>query len=114
MRPDLQNRRPGRANCSRAREFLARMGIQPASLVDARKVKFDRTQALRIAREASEIYVTKGKRVTHLSIRKDSPDDETLAHLILGRTGYLRSPTIRKGATLLVGFDEDTYRAVFT
>ena len=76
-------------------------------------MRFDRTQALRIAHEASEIYVAKGKRVTHIDMKKDRTDDETLAHLILGPTGNLRSPTLRKGSTLLVGFDEETYRTVF-
>lgn len=76
-------------------------------------MRFDRAQALRLAREAAEIYVAKGKRVTHLDMKKERPDDETLAHLILGPTGNLRSPTLRKGSTLLVGFDAETYRAVF-
>lgn len=100
-------------SCSRTQEFLAREGIEPVSLVDARKVKLGRTQALRIARDASQIYVAKGKRVAHINMKKDRPDDETLAHLILGPTGNLRSPTLRKGSTLLIGFDEETYRTVF-
>jgi hypothetical protein len=31
---------------------------------------------------------------------------------MLGPTGNLRAPTLRVGRTLLVGFDEDTYRKV--
>ena len=31
---------------------------------------------------------------------------------MLGPTGNLRAPTLRVGRTLLVGFDEETYRKV--
>jgi len=30
---------------------------------------------------------------------------------MLGPTGNLRAPTLRAGSTVLVGFDEDVYRA---
>jgi len=45
-------------------------------------------------------------------MKKAPPDDATLAAHILGPTGNLRAPTIRKGKTLLVGFSEDSYRQV--
>ncbi len=32
---------------------------------------------------------------------------------MLGPTGNLRAPTIRTGATVLVGFNEEAYRKVF-
>lgn len=56
-----------------------------------------------------EIYASKGKRVVHLVLRKDKPDTTTLRGLVLGPTGNLRAPTLRKGRTLIVGFDEATY-----
>jgi hypothetical protein len=45
-------------------------------------------------------------------MKKAPPDDVTLASHILGPTGNLRAPTIRKGKTLLVGFSEEVYRQV--
>ncbi len=45
-------------------------------------------------------------------MKKDPPDDDTLAAHMLGPTGNLRAPTIRRGGTLLVGFSEDAYRDV--
>jgi arsenate reductase-like glutaredoxin family protein len=41
-------------------------------------------------------------------LKKQKPE-EALA-LMLGPTGNLRAPTLRKGKTLIVGFDETTYR----
>ena len=48
----------------------------------------------------------------HLDLRKGMPDRATLAQLLLGPTGNLRAPTLRKGRTLLVGFDETIYKEV--
>ena len=45
----------------------------------------------------------------HLDLKKEKPDAATLKNLVLGPTGNLRAPTLRKGRTLIVGFDEATY-----
>lgn len=42
-------------------------------------------------------------------MRKDTPDDQTLAGHMLGPTGNLRAPTIRKGKTLIIGFNEQVF-----
>jgi arsenate reductase-like glutaredoxin family protein len=61
--------------------------------------------------ESDELYVAKGKKVVHLKL-KDQPDLEAIVPLMLGPTGNLRAPTLRKGRTLIIGFDESTYKAV--
>ena len=65
-----------------------------------------------LAGEVDEIYVAKGKEVVHLNMKQDQPDAAALAGLLLGPTGNLRAPTLRVGRTLLVGFDEPTYRTL--
>ena len=59
-----------------------------------------------------ELYAIKGKRVVHVDLRRGRPDQAALLELLLGPTGNLRAPTLRKGRTLLVGFDEATYAKV--
>jgi hypothetical protein len=54
----------------------------------------------------------KGTRVVHLDLKKDKPDKATVLGALIGPTGNLRAPTLRKGRTLLVGFDVDTYKKV--
>lgn len=66
-----------------------------------------------LTKEVNEIYAMKGKRVVHYNLKKDSPGEDDLKAILLGPTGNLRAPTLRKGKTLLVGFDEETYRKVF-
>jgi hypothetical protein len=58
------------------------------------------------------VYATKGKKVIHLDLRRDKPDRATLEGVLIGPTGNLRAPTLRRGRTLLVGFDEATYAKV--
>ena len=51
--------------------------------------------------------MAQGKRVDHLDLSRERPSDEDLLALLLGRSGKLRAPTIRKGKTLVVGYNGD-------
>lgn len=55
------------------------------------------------------LYATKGKQVVHLDLTTGNATRAEIAALIIGPSGNLRAPTVRKGKTLLVGFDEATY-----
>ena len=59
-----------------------------------------------------ELYATKGKKVIHVDLKREKPDRATLEGLLIGPSGNLRAPTLRRGRTLLVGFDEATYSKV--
>ena len=45
-------------------------------------------------------------------MKKDPPADDVLLSHLLGPTGNLRAPAIRKDQTLLVGFNQDAYEEV--
>jgi arsenate reductase-like glutaredoxin family protein len=80
--------------------------------VDAKKTTLKEKEALALVQEVDEIYASKGKQVVHLDLKKDKPDKAALLALLLGPTGNLRAPTLRKGRALLVGFDEASYAKV--
>lgn len=69
-------------------------------------------QALRLVKDVDELYVAKGAKVVHVDLKREKADRATLLALLLGPSGNLRAPTLRKGRTLLVGFDEPTYKTV--
>ncbi len=46
-------------------------------------------------------------------MKNNRPDDATLLAHMLGPTGNLRAPAIRRGKTLLVGFNEEAYASLF-
>ena len=81
--------------------------------MDARKTTLKEKDALQLVRDVDEIYASKGKQVVHLDLKTEKPDRATLVGLLLGPTGNLRAPTLRKGRTLIVGFDAATYAKLF-
>jgi hypothetical protein len=81
-------------------------------VVDATKEKKGREEALKLAKAADRVVVARGKKVVTFDMKKDPPDDDTLASYLLGPTGNLKAPTLRRGRTLLVGFGEEAYKQV--
>lgn len=63
-----------------------------------------------MARAASKVIVARGKKRLELDMKRDPPTDEQLLEVMLGRSGTLRAPTLRRGTTLLVGYNDDIYR----
>jgi hypothetical protein len=83
------------------------------TVVNAGKEKRGRDEALKLAKSVETVVVARGKKVVAFDMTKAPPDDDTLAAYLLGPTGNLKAPTLRKGKTLLVGFGEAAYREVF-
>jgi len=100
-------------SCGRTQEFLAKKNIATALLVDAKKTTLKLKDGLALLEGVDELYVAKGKKVEHLDLRQGRPDKATLERLMLGPTGNLRAPTFKAGRTLVIGFDEATYRKLF-
>jgi len=100
--------------CKKTQEFLAQEKIEAVEMVDAKKNTVSAARALALAREVDEIVATRGRQVIRVDLRKEKPDAETLKKLLIGPSGNLRAPTLRMGKTLLVGFDEETYRKLLT
>lgn len=63
-------------------------------------------------KEVDQIYSTRGKTVVHLNLKKDKPAKETILAAIIGPSGNLRAPAVRRGRTLMVGFEEGMYENI--
>ena len=92
--------------------YLADTPYEVTTEVNAKKTVLKRKEALDLTREVPEVYSARGKKVIHIQM-KDKPDKDTLASVLLGPTGNLRAPTLRRGRTLIVGFNEDVYKKFF-
>jgi len=55
----------------------------------------------------TDLYVAKGKKTVHFDMVDSRPPDDEILALIMGRSGKLRAPAIRKGSVLVVGFNPD-------
>ena len=84
-----------------------------AEAVNAKQSVMKEKDALRLLAGADELWSMKGKRIVHVDLQKEQPSRADLLALVLGPTGNLRAPTIRKGRTIIVGFDEATYQRIF-
>ena len=62
-------------------------------------MRFEPKEALAVARQAGHIVVAKGKKVVTFDMKHDPPDDKTLLKHIMGPSGKLRAPVIRRGST---------------
>lgn len=75
--------------------------------------KLGRTEALAMARAAERLVAAKGKKIATLDLRTAAPTDETIAELMLGPTGNLRSPLLRVGQTIVVGYNDQVFTDLF-
>jgi arsenate reductase-like glutaredoxin family protein len=109
---DWYYHRPNCVTCGKSQAFLERRKLAVKETVNAAKIRFEPADALKLARQAGRIVVAKGKKVVDFDMKRDPPDDETLLAHILGPSGKLRAPVIRRGSTLLIGFAEDEFAKV--
>ncbi len=72
--------------------------------------KLAKADAAALAKQASKIIVAKGKKVTEFPGGKAGAE---VIEAMLGPTGNLRAPTLRRGKTVVVGFNEEAFQKVF-
>src|SRR5262245_24717109 len=96
--------------CAKTQGFLAKHKVTVHAQTDAKKATVRGDAALELLKDVDELYAAKGRRVVHLDLKRAKPPRAELLGLLLGPTGNLRAPTLRKGRTLVVGFDDATYK----
>lgn len=106
---DWYYHRKGCNTCSRMDSLLERLDLQSKETVSAHKQKFDFAQAKELLSGITKIVASKGTKGLEIDLRKDAPSDDELRAILIGPTGNLRAPTIRRGKTLFVGFHEETF-----
>ena len=94
-------------------EFLAEHDVAVKETVNAAKDRKGPEAALKLAKDASKVIVARGKNIVTFNMKQDPPDDATLLKHLLGPSGNLRAPTVRRGKTLLVGFHAEEFAPLF-
>lgn len=62
---------------------------------------------LEVLEGVHDLYVTRGKKILHFDLTSGEPDQEEILSLVLGRSGKLRSPAMKTGTTMLVGYTSE-------
>lgn len=78
--------------------------------MDAKKKRFSDAEIMGLVGQVDAIHAAKGKKVVSFDLRKEKPARDAILAVLKGPSGNLRAPTLRVGRTLLVGFDEATYK----
>ena len=71
--------------------------------------KLARKEAAALVKQASKVIVAKGRKVSEFAGGKATSE---VVEAMLGPTGNLRAPTLRKGKTVLVGFHDEIFARV--
>ena len=77
---------------------------------DANKERLGQDRVEALIDQVSQIKVAKGKKILLFNPLKD--DRSQIIKAILGRSGTLRSPTLRIGNGLIVGYNQEVYQQV--
>lgn len=88
--------------------------VETTSPVDARRILIAWRDVRTIIRNVDDIYVANDRKVIHIELKSGKQELEVLARLLLRPSGNLRTPAITRGRTLVVGFDEETYRKILS
>lgn len=84
--------------------------IRIAEQVSASK-KLGADAAGELLEGASKLIAAKGKKVVEFDLK--SADREEAVAAMLGPTGNLRAPTVKRGKTIIVGYHDETYADLF-
>ncbi len=75
-------------------------------------MKIHQEEALKHARAASHVWVSKGKKLLKFDLSTGTSDEE-ICKAILGRSGTLRAPAFQVGNIFVVGFHAEGYEEIF-
>ena len=110
---DWYYHRKGCASCAKADAFMAKHGLSPREVLDARKTRYGKPQIAALLRGTSQVVASMGKASVDFDLRGDPPVEKVLYEHLIGPTGTLRAPALRLGRTLVVGFNEERWKKLF-
>jgi arsenate reductase-like glutaredoxin family protein len=98
------------ASCAKSETWLAEQDIEAVEIVDARKHRFDESQALQLLEGSNKVYVARGK---SWAAYDPSDDDQAMEirKKMMGPHGTLRAPALRFGKVFVVGYNAEMYAA---
>lgn len=109
---DWRYHRSGCSTCQKTQDFLDRHNLGAVEVVEAKKKALRAEEALELAQSVDEIYATKGSNRVYFNLKQEKPEQDKLLAIMLGPTGNLRAPILKKGRVLLVGFDQENYSKI--
>ena len=107
MKFDWGYMRRGWVSCKKAGQALNDHQSELAVLIDAKKETIKGDGAWELVSAAEKIYIASGKKILEFAPTTENKD--AIMKKMLGRTGNLRAPAIRRGSIFFIGFNEQMY-----
>lgn len=95
--------------CTKSQDFMASNSVAIGETIDARKTRFEPKEAIAFVRQADEAWIARGKTVHKIVFKKQDIADADLLKLIIGPSGFLRAPIIRRSKKIFIGFEPEQY-----
>ena len=97
--------------CTKSQDFMTSNSVAVSETIDARKIRFEPKEAVAFVRQADEAWIARGKTVHKIAFKKEGIADADLRKLIIGPSGFLRAPIIRRGTKIFIGFEPEQFAA---
>ena len=106
---DWYYHRKGCTTCKKMDDLLASLEITAKEVVSATKTRLGVPEALELLGQVTKVIASKGTKPVEVDLKKNPMTEDDVRGLLIGPTGNLRAPTIRKGKTLFVGYHAETF-----
>lgn len=101
--------RAGCTACAKAREFLADYELDIREQVDARRTRIGPSDVGKVVKDADLLLVSDGRSVRRYELKRAHDRSDMLARMV-GPTGNLRAPTLKRNGLVVVGYHADSMR----
>ena len=102
--------RKGWVSCKKAGQAFIDNNSELEIEIDAKKETIKGDAGWDLVKESDTIFITSGKKI--LEFTPSEENREIIMKKMLGRTGNLRAPAIRKDNSFYIGFNEELYTTV--
>ena len=107
---DWYYHRVGCTACKRAHDFLAGYELVVRERVDARRTRIGPSGFADVVKGAKTVLVSNGRSLARFDLSARDCDRGALYARMVGPTGNLRAPTLRRDGLVVVGYHRDSIK----
>lgn len=107
---DWYYHRLGCAACRKAQDFLSDYELVVRERVDARKTRIGPSALADVVKGAKTVLVSNGRSVARFELAPGSRQRGEMFARMVGPTGNLRAPTLKRGGLVVVGYHADSLK----
>jgi arsenate reductase-like glutaredoxin family protein len=107
---DWYYHRVGCTACRKAHAFLSDYELVVRERVDARRTRIGPSELSEVVKGAKTVLVSNGRSVARFDLSSGARGRSEMFARMVGPTGNLRAPTLRRGPLVVVGYHADSLK----